>query len=398
MPKPISRIQSNDFANFMAATDQMPLSRNTSADDFYSGIDAVFGFGGTPQVVSRDGNSNNEGVFTPTLSLYNHPPPPPPPPDATSIQRMRKEIENEDEDGSSFPRLEGETIRARVYAPVLGVMFYTPDDLKDTSLRDLDGASLSHLGKRPVVTFIASQGGAAQSDVRLGDICVTVNNVAVFSPAEAAEQIRKGSRPLDLTFIRTGLRMALDEGFHVVKYDTPDVKPPSKQSGWKPKYVVVGGIIAAPFMMMMYRSKAEYDIAVLEVTSNRRLSVKVKEFDLRGSRIVNSWGGAQLVHYKNLTTPLKYFVIQPQRGNPIKICSPTLAELEPVQTAVIRFLKGERDSATYAGETLTATGSYDEAEAHVHGRDTFANQASVRRSSLGGAKPGGFGGSSSGRY
>jgi hypothetical protein len=91
-------------------------------------------------------------------------------------------------------------------------------------------------------------------------------------------------------------------------------------------------------------------------------------------------------------------VIQPQRGNPIKICSPTLAELEPVQTAVIRFLKGERDSATYAGETLTATGSYDEAEAHVHGRDTFANQASSRRSSLGGAKPGGFGGSSSGRY
>ena len=60
-------------------------------------------------------------------------------------------------------------------------------------------------------------------------------------------------------------------------------------------------------MLMMYRSKEEYDdIAVLEVTSQRRLSVKVKEFDLRSSHIVNDWNGAQLVHHKNMNSPLKY--------------------------------------------------------------------------------------------
>ena len=45
----------------------------------------------------------------------------------------------------------------------------------------------------------------------------------------------------------------------------------------QPKYCVVGGIIAPPHMLMMYRSKDEMDIAVLEVTSQRKLSVKVKE-------------------------------------------------------------------------------------------------------------------------
>ena len=54
-------------------------------------------------------------------------------------------------------------------------------------------------------------------------------------------------------------------------------------------------------MLMMDRSKEGYDIAVLEVTSQRRLSVKVKAFDLR-----YDWNGAQLVHHKNMNAPLKY--------------------------------------------------------------------------------------------
>ena len=70
----------------------------------------------------------------------------------------------------------------------------------------------------------------------------------------------------------------------MVKYDTPDIRPPTKASHMKAKYCVVGGIIAPPHMLLMYRSKDEMDIAVLEVTSQRKLSVKIKEFSLRGAR------------------------------------------------------------------------------------------------------------------
>jgi hypothetical protein len=45
------------------------------------------------------------------------------------------------------------------------------------------------------------------------------------------------------------------EGEHMVKYDTRDTSAPNSAKDWKPKYVVIGGIIAQPWMMNMYRSK-----------------------------------------------------------------------------------------------------------------------------------------------
>ena len=183
---------------------------------------------------------------------------------------------------------------------------YTANELAATAFRKVSPDLIRQLSARPIVAFVASQGGAAQAGVQIGDICTSVNGVAVSTAKQAASEVRKGSRPLALTFLRADIAMSLDEGFHMVRYDTTDVRPPYEYSGWKPKYVVVGGIIAAPHMLMMYRSKEEYDIAVLEVTSQRRLSVKVKEFDLRSSHIVNDWNGAQLVHHKNMNSPLKY--------------------------------------------------------------------------------------------
>ena len=45
------------------------------------------------------------------------------------------------------------------------------------------------------------------------------------------------------------------EGEHMVKYNTKDTGAPNSAKDWKPKYVVIGGIIAQPWMMNMYRSK-----------------------------------------------------------------------------------------------------------------------------------------------
>ncbi|GMI34179.1 hypothetical protein TeGR_g12382, partial [Tetraparma gracilis] len=161
-----------------------------------------------------------------------------------------------------------------VFAPTLSKSFESGLDLRRAP------PDPSPEGKTLEIKIFAPILGAG---VKIGDICTSVNGVAGSTAKQTASEVRKGSRPLALTFLRADIAMSLDEGFHMVKYDTTDA--PYKYSGWKPKYVVGGGIIATPHMLMMYRSKEEYDIAVLEVTSQRRLSVKVKEFDLRSSHI-----------------------------------------------------------------------------------------------------------------
>ena len=68
------------------------------------------------------------------------------------------------------------------------------------------------------MTFVAGQGGAAQAGVEVGDVCLSVNGVDVTSAKAAADEVRKGSRPLSLTFLRlSDVELTKDEGFHMVK-------------------------------------------------------------------------------------------------------------------------------------------------------------------------------------
>jgi len=117
-----------------------------------------------------------------------------------------------------------------------------------------------------------------------------------------------------------------------------------------PMIEVIGGIIAQPWMMNMYRSKSEYDIAVIETQARRPVSVKVKQFSLQGARIQNDWQGPQMVKYKNKLHPWKYIVILPVSRNPIKIASPNLSQLRPVHEGVRRVLMAQqRDRGTGGG-------------------------------------------------
>jgi hypothetical protein len=172
----------------------------------------------------------------------------------------------------------------------------------------------------------------------------------------------------------------------MVKYDTRETGAPNSAKDWKPKYVVIGGIIAQPWMMNMYRSKvrqnimdgrpglftttsvhllyhplaipphktchfppslsilckSEYDIAVIETQARRPVSVKVKQFSLQGARIQNDWQGPQMVKYKNKLHPWKYIVVLPVSRNPIKISSPNLSQLKPVHEGIRRVLMAQQ--------------------------------------------------------
>jgi hypothetical protein len=221
-------------------------------------------------------------------------------------------------------------------------MFFKPQELTDSLFLQTDRTMVDALGDRPVVAFIVEGSSARAAGVELGHVLLKVNGIDVKNPKEASRLIKEGPRPLPLLFYVPDTTVVVAEGEHMVKYDTRDTNAPNSAKDWKPKYVVIGGIIAQPWMMNMYRSKSEYDIAVIETQARRPVSVKVKQFSLQGARIQNDWQGPQMAKYKNKLHPWKYIVVLPVAGNPIKISSPNLTQLKPVHEGIRRVLMAQQ--------------------------------------------------------
>jgi hypothetical protein len=236
----------------------------------------------------------------------------------------------------------GEWYDARIFTPTLGVMFFKPQELTDSLFLQTDRSLVENLDDRPVVAFIVEGSSARAAGVELGHVLLKVNGIDVKNPKEASRLIKEGPRPLPLLFYVPDTTVVVAEGEHMVKYDTRETGAPNSAKDWKPKYCVIGGIIAQPWMMNMYRSKSEYDIAVIETQARRPVSVKVKQFSLQGARVQNDWQGPQMVKYKNKLHPWKYIVVLPVSRNPIKISSPNLAQLKPVHEGIRRVLMAQQ--------------------------------------------------------
>jgi len=245
----------------------------------------------------------------------------------------------------------GEWYDARIFTPTLGVMFFKPQELTDSLFLNTDRSLVDGLDERPVVAFIVEGSSARSAGVELGHVLLKVNGVDVKNPKEASRLIKEGPRPLPLLFYVPDTEVVVAEGEHMVKYDTRETTAPNSAKDWKPKYVVIGGIIAQPWMMNMYRSKSEYDIAVIETQARRPVSVKVKQFSLQGARIQNDWQGPQMVKYKNKLHPWKYIVILPVARNPIKISSPNLSQLKPVHEGIRRVLTAQKRDRGHGGHS-----------------------------------------------
>ncbi len=149
----------------------------------------------------------------------------------------------------------GEWYDAKIFTPTLGVMFFKPPELTDSLFLNTDKAIVDALGERPVVAFIVEGSSARAAGVELGHVLLKVNGVDVKNPKDASRLIKEGPRPLPLLFYVPNTDVVVAEGEHMVKYDTRDTIAPNSAKEWKPKYVVIGGIIAQPWMMNMYRSK-----------------------------------------------------------------------------------------------------------------------------------------------
>lgn len=152
----------------------------------------------------------------------------------------------------------GEWYDARIFTPTLGVMFFKPQELTDSLFLHTEKSMVDSLGERPVVAFIVEGSSARSAGVELGHVLLKVNGVDVNNPKEASRLIKEGPRPLPLVFYVPNTEVVVAEGEHMVKYDTRETTAPNSAKDWKPKYVVIGGIIAQPWMMNMYRSKVSH--------------------------------------------------------------------------------------------------------------------------------------------
>lgn len=152
----------------------------------------------------------------------------------------------------------GEWYDARIFTPTLGVMFFKPQELTDSLFLQTDRSLVEALDDRPVVAFIVEGSSARAAGVELGHVLLKVNGIDVKNPKEASRLIKEGPRPLPLLFYVPDTTVVVAEGEHMVKYDTRETNAPNSAKDWKPKYVVIGGIIAQPWMMNMYRSKVSF--------------------------------------------------------------------------------------------------------------------------------------------
>lgn len=149
----------------------------------------------------------------------------------------------------------GHLYEVKIYTQQLGVMFFKPRELTDSLFLLTDRAVLEGLGDRPVTSFIIEGSPARSAGVELGHVLTKVNGVDVRNPREASRLIQESARPLPLQFYQPDTTVYVAEGEHLVQYNVKSSNVPKSSKDWKPKYVVIGGIIAQPWMMNMYRSK-----------------------------------------------------------------------------------------------------------------------------------------------
>lgn len=277
---------------------------------------------------------------------------------------VASEVPIELDENYALPK-SGDYYEARINARSLGAMFYTARDLEDTLLYKMPTNVIDSMKSRPVVAYVAENSAAFNAGVHLGHVVLSVNGHDVTNPDECAAMIRNASRPMNLRcYVMPELDVTMAEGKHLVKYDVKDMEAPTSTVDWKMKYVVVGGIVAKPWMVNMYYSKKDYDTAVKETHSNFKCSVKVKQFDLRGARIIlkGKDGKPNVVSYHSEPGPWHYITILPEKGYPIKISAEKLEDLEPVYAAVRRFVRKdmearfnyERQNGDYASERANA--------------------------------------------
>lgn len=152
----------------------------------------------------------------------------------------------------------GEYYNCRIHVAKLGVLFFKATDLTKSLFMDANPEAVNAIGKRATVGHVFDGSAAESSGIGLGHVLLKVNGTEVQSADEAAHLIKTAPRPLHLECYappKEHCRAVVFASKHMVKYDDKGKYAPQSMWEWKPKYVVVGGVISDPLQMNMYYSK-----------------------------------------------------------------------------------------------------------------------------------------------
>ncbi|KAK1743776.1 hypothetical protein QTG54_005373 [Skeletonema marinoi] len=267
------------------------LLHRITYDDFW----AQMGFGQIDHAANV-----STGSITPTSDL------------SVSDTSFEPEVNPHSLDERGLP-LGGEYYKIRVTTPLLGAIFSSAGEVRNTLYKTASFQFVESLKNRPVVSFRIDGSAAETSGVGIGDVLLNVNNICIPDTDTAVK----------VFFMHLGQagHICKTEGQCMVKYDARESMHPRTSREWKPKYVVIGDLLGKPNVIYMYRSKAEYDIAV-------------KQFDITGARILKRGQ----VRYPNQCSPWYYFVIVREFGLPIKISAESEEELAPVYDGIAGYL------------------------------------------------------------
>jgi hypothetical protein len=327
-----------------------PVSNTTNADDAAFWADMGFGVVPPSNNDTSSAASSTASSTSSTSPAFDH-----------STNNAPIEL-----DSNSLPA-GGEYYKARVTTPLIGAIFSSGSELRNTLFSTASSQFVQIIGARPVVSFTIDGGAADTAGIAPGHILLSVNSTPVNDTDLAVKLVASAPRPLIMEYyIPPNLQVVKTEGQCMVKYDTVGTEAPSSSLEWKGKYVVVGDMLGKPNVIYMYRSKvsqithllllpgfdyiykcfltfllqAEYDIAVKEAQSpSRKLSVKVKQFDISGSQVFHENAH---VSYPNQRNCWYYFTIVRPAGMPIKISCTTREELMPIYEGVVAFLEKEK--------------------------------------------------------
>jgi len=314
-------------------TQGSPTSSLPEEDDFW----AQMGFGQIDHAANE-----STGSITPTSDLSVS---------DTSATSFTPEVNPHSLDERGLP-LGGEYYNIRVTTNLLGAIFTSANEVRNTLYKTASFQFVESLRKRPVVSFRIDGSAAETSGVGIGHVLLKVNDQPIPDTDTAVKVLSESPRPMTLEFYAPGQRqvhITKTEGMCMVKYDSRETLHPRTSREWKPKYVVIGDLLGKPNVIYMYRSKFEYDIAVRESqTSPRTLSVKVKQFDITGARILKRGQ----VRYTNQCAPWYYFVIVREFGLPIKISAESEEQLAPVYDGIAAYLAKSKRKPTTAPQWM----------------------------------------------
>ena len=162
-------------------------------------------------------------------------------------------------DSNSLPA-GGEYYKARVTTPLIGAIFSSGNELRNTLFSTASSQFVDIVQNRPVVSFTIEGGAADTAGICPGHILLSVNSTAVNDTDAAVRLVADAPRPLIMEYyIPPNVEVIKTEGQCMVKYDTTGTEAPISSLEWKGKYVVVGDMLGKPNVIYMYRSKVRLD-------------------------------------------------------------------------------------------------------------------------------------------